>query len=96
MLMSRSVQPLALYSGQEYRMLYPIDGATDTKYLSGNTMTMRRVLEVTEIPLPAGTYYLEYEARDVFMRSMLIDRLEFQWDGENLTYPHIDEWVDVP
>ena len=94
-LMSRSVQPLAMYAGQDYRMLYPISGASVAKYQFGSTMTMHRALDVREIPRPAGTYYIEYEAQDIFTRPLLIDRIEFQWDGENLTYPHIEEWTDA-
>jgi len=96
-LMSRSVQPLAMYAGQEFRLMYPLDISEKRKrYAFSDDLTMYRSLDIKEIPLPPGTYYIEYEARDIFMRSTLVDRLEFQWDGENVTFPHIDEWVDAP
>ena len=95
-MMNRSVQPLAMFSGQAYRLLYPVDGDSTKKlYAFSDEMTMYRALEVQEILLPPGTYYIEYEVRDPFMRFELIDRLEFQWDGENLTYPHLDEWLEA-
>ena len=92
MLMNRSVKPLAMLSGQEYRLLYPLDGASKAAYVPGKAMTMYRSLEVKEIPLPAGTYYLEYEVQDAFMRTRLLDRIEFQWDGETMTFPEADAW----
>ena len=95
-LMNRSVKPLAMLSGQEYRLLYPLDGASGASYLPGKEMTMYRSLEVKEIPLPAGTYCLEYEVQDIFMRTHLLDKIEFQWDGENMTFPEADAWVSTP
>ena len=92
MLMNRSVKPLAMLSGQEYRLLYPFDGSSGAAYLPGQKMTMYRSLEVKEIPLPEGTYYLEYEVQDSFMRTRLLDRIEFQWDGEALNFPQGDAW----
>ena len=90
---NRSVQPLAMYSGQECRLLYPLDsdGGRQT-YAYGEDKTIRRTLDVDEIPLPAGTYYLEYEVQDSFMRCMPVDRIEFYWDGENMTFPEGFAW----
>ncbi|MBQ8110739.1 MAG: hypothetical protein IJ124_11325 [Clostridia bacterium] len=96
-LMNRSVQPLATLTGQEFRLLYPLDGSgRKNRYAFSDDMTMYRWLEVEEIPLPAGTYYIQYEVQDIFKRFSKIERFEFRWDGENVTFPHIDEWVDVP
>ena len=92
MLMNRSVKPLAMLSGQEYRLLYPLDGASKAAYVPGKAMTMYRSLEVKEIPLPEGTYFLEYEIQDSFMRTRLLDRIYFQWDGETMTFPKADAW----
>ena len=39
-----------------------------------------------------GTYYLEYEVDDMFMRSYLLDRIEFHWDGKNMTFPEGFSW----
>ena len=38
------------------------------------------------------TYYLEYEVQDSFMRCMPVDRIEFYWDGENMTFPEGFAW----
>ena len=90
---NRGVKPLAMLSGMEYNLLYPIDGSQGN-YVHSEPLTMYRALDVREIPLPAGTYYLEYEIADVFMRRTVLDRLEIQWDGENMTFPDADKWED--
>ena len=53
-----------------------------------------RALNVQEIALPAGTYYLEYEVDDAFMRPSVLERIEFQWDGKNMTFPEGFTWTD--
>ena len=55
---------------------------------------MYRVLDVAEIPLPAGTYYLQYEIEDIFMRKTVLDRIEIHWDGENMSFPEDFSWED--
>ena len=101
-LMNRSLKPLALVAGQEYRLLYPIDipgSKGRVTYRTSAPLTMYRRLDVTEVPLPAGTYYLEYEIDDVFMRRTVLDRIEIRWDGENMTFPgepwQADAWFDL-
>ena len=91
-LMNRSVKPLAMFSGQEYRLLYPVDGSQQSDYLFSKTMNMYRALDIREIPLPAGTYYLEYEIEDAFMRSKVVERFEIDWDGAEMTFPDADAW----
>ena len=94
-LLNRSVEPLSALAGQEYRFLYPVDGQGDgdeAYYQLSQPMTMYRSLEIEEIPLPEGTYYLEYEVDDIFMRPYLLDRIEFYWDGENMTFPEGFTW----
>ena len=96
-LLNRSVTPLSKLSGQEYRFLYPVDGSDSdgkVRYQVSQPLTMNRAPYVEEIPLPAGTYYLEYEVVDVFMRSTIMDRIEFKWDGENMTLSQDDAWMD--
>ena len=93
-LLNRSVEPLAMVSGQEYRLLYPVKDAYKGTYVSGNAMTMTRALDVREIPLPEGTYYIEYEVQDMFMRSRLLEPIEFQWDGQNMIFPEKDVWEE--
>ena len=96
-LLNRSVLPLSRLSGQEYRFLYPVDGSErngKVRYQVSRSLTMNRSPYVEEMPLPAGTYYLEYEIVDVFMRSTIMDRIEFKWDGENMTLSQDDAWMD--
>ena len=86
-LFTRSVKPLAEVTGQDYRLLHPVDGTGlngGTEYETSDWLTMYRSLEVAEIPLPPGTYYLEYEIENVFMQKTTLDRIELYWDGENI------------
>ena len=50
-------------------------------------MILYRQLDVQEIPLPAGTYYLEYEIMDMFMRKTVPERIEIYWDGKEMHFP---------
>ncbi len=87
-LMSRSVKPLSALAGQEYRLLYPKDGAAGgTDCTMSRAMILYRQLDVREIPLPAGTYYLEYEIMDMFMRKTVPERIEIYWDGKEMHFP---------
>ena len=56
-------------------------------------MPLYRALNIDEITLPPGTYYLEYEMEDIFMRTYTTDRIEIRWDGENMTFPDGDAWM---
>lgn len=89
-LMSRSVFPLAVMSGQEYRLLYPLSAGNG--YSWSMNMNVTRHLSVQEVPLPPGTYFLEYELVDSFMRTARTDRIEMNWDGENMTFPDLQAW----
>ena len=94
-LLNRSVKPLAMMAGSRLRMLYPVDSDRKdgkTVYTAGEEMTMYRALRIEEIPLPAGTYYLEYEMKDIFMRSARFERIEIRWDGENISFPEGFAW----
>ena len=92
-LLNRSVKPLAMLAGQDFQVLYPIDAdGSRTMYVPGDELTIYRALDVSEIPLPAGTYYLEYEVDDMFLRPLLLDRIEIHWDGEKMTFPEGFSW----
>lgn len=94
-LMNRSVRALSELAGQPYRFLYPTEGQGQNgsvNYQPGPMMTMYRALPVEEILLPAGTYYLEYEVKDMFRRSYLLERIEFHWDGEQMAFPEGFSW----
>lgn len=56
-------------------------------------MPLYRALNIDEITLPPGTYYLEYEMEDIFMRTYTTDRIEIRWDGENMMFPDGDAWT---
>jgi len=96
LLLDRSVKPLAMLSGQEYHLLYPIlwEGGGHTLYESSAPLTMFRALDVEEIPVPPGTYYLQYEIEDVLMRRATLPAIELQWDGEHMTVPNAPAWAD--
>lgn len=84
---SRNVIPLTKVAGQEYVLLYPIDGTADghVRYETSGTLTMYRSLDLSTKPLDPGTYYLEYNVEDVFRRRLPVERVEIQWDGQNVT-----------
>lgn len=94
---NRSVQDLSKLAGQEYHMLYPTDAVGEDgrrMYQSSDeALTMYRALDVEEIPLPAGTYFIEYEIDDMFDRPFVLERVEMRWDGEALTFPNLDAWT---
>ena len=81
----RNTRSLSQMAGRDYRLLYPAlapDGSSTGVFEFSDEMTMYRSLEVGEIELPPGTYYLEYEVEDMFGRSMKLDKVKIQWDGE--------------
>ena len=94
-LMNRSVTPLAVMAGWKYRMLYPLNGTQNAKeksYAAGPELTMYRYVAVSETTLPAGTYYLEYEVEDMFMRKMTLEKIPFSWDGRKMTFGDGFSW----
>ena len=88
---NRSVKRLTEFTGQEFRLLWPLAayGRNEKKkYIpAGNPQKMPRALLIKEQPLPAGTYYLEYEVDDMFIRPHVMERFEFHWDGEKVILP---------
>lgn len=95
LMQSRGLTSLAQLAGRDYRILWPVDGTDtgETQYVPGSSaMWLPRTLDIEEAPLPAGTYYLQYEADDMFMRPYTLERIEMHWDGENLTFPEDFVW----
>ena len=93
--MNRGVVPLNQVAGRDFCLLYPNDGADKngrTYYTAGDEMTMPRALRFVKETLPAGTYYLEYELKDAFMRHARLERVEIRWDGERVTFPEGFTW----
>ena len=61
-------------------------------YESSPAMTFYRRMSPEIITLPAGTYYLEYEVDDMFTRPFVLERIEFRWDGEKMSFPENLVW----
>ena len=93
---NRSVTRLTEISGREYRLIWPLGvrGETaDVQYTPAEgTHKMPRSLLIEEQTLPAGTYYLEYEVDDMFMRPHVLERFEYAWDGEKVILPEGFTW----
>ena len=90
---NRNVVQLSQIAGQEFRLLYPIDGTGEngkTRYETSDPLTMYRSLQITAEPLDPGTYYLDYWVEDLFMRRLDMERVEVYWDGENVTTVTVD------
>ena len=88
---NRNVTELSKLAGREYRLLYPIDG--NLRFFETSApLTMYRSLEVEEITLPAGDYFIEYEVDDMFERPFVLDRVKLHWDGKEITYPDGFVW----
>ena len=91
---NRNVKELARVAGREFCLLYMIDKNGEkgkTSYAIGTPKTMYRKMTVEPIPLPVGTYYLEYTIYDVFMRPMKLQRVEMYWDGHEMAVQK-DSW----
>ena len=85
-----------MVAGRRFRLLYPKDGTEEAgkpDYTMSDELTMLRAMDIEEIPLPPGTYYIEYEVEDIFMRTARFGKIEIRWDGEKMTFPHADEWT---
>lgn len=95
-MVNRNVIKLSQMAGQEYRLLTPLSKVSksgNVRYVpSGPVSRLYKALDVTEAPLPAGIYYLEYEVDDLFMRSYPLERFEMKWDGEKITLPDDLAW----
>ena len=71
--------------GREFQLLYPLSEGDDGRlsYARSEDMTMYRGMEMEEIPLPAGVYYVAYGVEDVFGRLYIADPVRLNWDGEH-------------
>ena len=93
--MTRGVLPLSQAAGRVFCLLYPKENAGKngrTYYASGEEKTMPRALRFLREPLPAGTYYLEYELKDAFQRDAVLERIEIRWDGERMIFQEGFTW----
>ena len=88
---NRNVERLAIMAGREYRLLFPL-GTDRAGFAYGPTRTVPRALSVKTAQLPAATYCLQYEVRDLFMRTTKLEMIKFAWDGQTITYPDGFTW----
>ena len=95
-MVQRGVTSIVQLSGREYRILWPLeeDWENDGKeYIPGSgTLRIPRTIEIAEGTLPAGTYYLEYEVDDMFLRPYYLMRIEMYWDGKAFSFPEDLGW----
>ena len=89
---NRSVKDLSKLAGRDYQLLYPVDGSEKGNYSASESLTMYRQLDVEEITLPPGTYYLEYEVDDIFMYPYVLDRIKLTWDGKSFKFQKKLSW----
>ena len=89
-MMSRNNRSLSQLAGQEYSMLYPVTGKN--KYILSKFHSLYRAMQVETAMLPAGTYYLQYEVEDMFLRPIQMERIEMRWDGKTLSFPQDFAW----
>lgn len=47
-------------------------------------MILYRSMNLKEIILPPGTYYIQFAVYDLFMRPMRMQMVEMKWDGEHV------------
>jgi len=83
----RNVQSLARIAGQEYQLIYPLynEDFEKTENAFGEAKTMYRSMDIEEIPLPPGTYYIVYTLTDIFGRESPLPGVELTWDGTQFT-----------
>ena len=82
---NRNIIALSSVQGREFQLLYPIyDFAQSGRvhYARSEDKTMYRAMEIEEIPLPEGTYYMAFGVLDVFDRQYVTDVIQMYWDGE--------------
>ena len=92
---NRSIKSLSEVAGQEYTLLYPIDGTGSngrTQYEASTPMTIYRALDIRPKDLPAGTYYLDYWVEDMFTHLMYVGRAGLNWDGTKVSLLPGEEW----
>ncbi|MBQ8094421.1 MAG: hypothetical protein IJ242_12740 [Clostridia bacterium] len=92
---NRNVIPLAQLTGQELSLLFPLEETVysgNVLYEASEAMPIFRSLEMGTKQLPAGTYYIDYWAEDIFYRWRFVDRVEIHWDGETATLPEDINW----
>ena len=80
---NRNIISFLSVQGREFQLLYPIyteDGSE--RYAFGEPMTMLRGMEIEQLPLREGTYYMAFVVTDVFGREYSTEPIRVDWDGE--------------
>ncbi len=92
--LGRNVTSLAMFAGQDYRLVYPVDreGMGETQYEGSEKKTLYRGVQMDIVPLPEGVYYVEYIVLDQFSRPITLERIEMIWDGQKAVFPGIEDW----
>ena len=94
-LSNRNLRSLSQMAGREYSLLYPVytsDYETPDYFHTAAPKTLYRYMQIQDLALPAGTYYLQYVVYDMFMRPMPMDRIEIQWDGTEAKLTDPSAW----
>lgn len=79
---NRNIISFLSVQGREFQLLYPIyteDGSE--RYAFGEPMTMLRGMEIEQLPLREGTYYMAFVVTDVFGKEFATDPVRVHWDG---------------
>ncbi len=86
---NRNVKSLSQMAGQEFQLVYAVDTENRNAqvYEASKGQTMYRSMDVEEMVLPVGTYYLEFVISDFFLRTLKLERVEIEWDGEAISVP---------
>jgi len=88
-LFNRNVVSLSQVAGQEYSLMHPVytsDFETSDYYVTAQPQYIYRSMEIKNVPIPEGTYYLQYVVYDMFMRPMPMEMIEIQWDGTSAKF----------
>ena len=94
-LFTRNVQSLSQLAGQKYQLIYPVYAAKHgepSRFETADPQTLYRAMDLVNEPMPPGKYYVQYVVYDMFMRPMPLQRIEINWDGENVTLPEDFSW----
>ena len=94
-LFNRNVKSLSQLSGQEYSLLYPVmngDYEAQTEFAAADPQTIYRAMYIEDLPLPPGTYYMQYIVYDMYNRPIPLEAIEVEWTGEEMILPEDFSW----
>jgi hypothetical protein len=85
-------------AGQEYSVLYPVyidEYDPWAEFVAAEPQTFYRSMYLEDMPLPPGTYYMQYIVYDMFMRPMPMETIEAEWTGDSMILPEDYSWEGV-